>query len=139
MTTNAFVGGIKLWREKPGSPGEYTAICQVTDISGLGQTNPLLDATTFCSTAREYIGGLPDGTEMTLTLNFERDATVEFDMIRDVQAQATRGFRVTVEEGSPAIKFDFDGLCLSWTLNPSVSDINQIVFGLKISGDITIS
>ena len=143
MTTEAFVSQVGFWREKAGSPGEYTKICQVTDISGLGQTNPLIDATTFCSTAREYIGGLPDGSEMTITLNMEQSAMrvagVEYNWIWDVQNQVTAGFRITLEDGSPEVKIDFDALCLSWGADFSTTEKNSVNFTLKISGAIAIS
>ena len=140
MTTNAFVGNVFLEREKSGSPNEYTRMCEVFGISGLGQVNALIDATTFCSGgSREYIGGLADGTEVTLECNFETGSTAERSLIASVAAKETLGFRLAVDDGSPTMFFTFDAVCLSWTFNPSVDDRNTISFGLKVSGDIVIS
>lgn len=140
MTTEAFVGNVFLWREKQGSPGEYEKVCQVFGISGLGQTNALIDATTFCSGgSREYIGGLADGTEVSIECNFEQNALVLREMIDDVSNKASRNFQVRVEDGSPTLAFAFLGICLGWTLNPSVDDRNTITYTVKISGDITIT
>jgi hypothetical protein len=143
MTTEAFVGDIFLYRGgsgSPASPQTFTKVCQVFGMSGLGQTNALVDATTFCSAgSREYIGGLADGAEMTVECNYESDATVLFAMIADVTGKVTRSFQVRDESGSPQVVFSFDAACLGWSLNPSVDDRNTITFTLKISGAITIS
>ena len=143
MTTAAFVGDIFLYRGGTGSPSSpvtFTKVCQVFGMSGLGQTNALVDATTFCSAgSREYIGGLADGAEMTVECNYERDAAVLFTMITDVTNKAVRQFQVHDESGSPHKVFSFAATCLGWTMNPSVDDRNTITFTLKISGAITIS
>jgi len=89
MTTEAFVGNVFLHRGKTGSPAEYERVCQVFSIGGLGATNALIDATTFCSGgSREYIGGLADGAEMTLELNYETARRVACSRSR---ASACRG------------------------------------------------
>jgi len=140
MTTEAFVGNVFLHRGKTGSPAEYERVCQVFSIGGLGATNALIDATTFCSGgSREYIGGLADGAEMTLELNYETAAKVINEMIDDVTHKETRNFKISVDDGSPSRVFSFAGVCLSWTFNPSVDDRNTISFGVKISGAITVT
>ena len=142
MTTKAFVGNVFLHREKGGSPGEYERVCQVFGISGLGQTNDLIEATTFCSGGnREWINGLADGSEITLECNYETGTTgaILGIMIADVQAKNQRKFIVSVDDGSPSQRFSFTAICLSWTLNPAVDDRNTISFGLKVSGAITLS
>lgn len=140
MANEAFVGNVFLWREDQASPGEYERVCQVFGISGLGAVNALIDATTFCSGgSREYIGGLADGTEVSLECNFEQDAIILREMIDDVTDKRSRNFQVRVEDGSPTLKFAFLGICLGWTLNPSVDDRNTITYTVKVSGNISIS
>jgi len=144
MTTNAFVGKVFLERGDGGSPEAYTRVCQIFGIGGLGQTNALVDATTFCSNgSREYIPGLADGSEVTLNANFE---TLEFDtsqikaMIADVEDKATRAFQVVVDDGvNPSVTLSFLAACLSWEFGPSIDNKNTINFGIKISGGITIT
>lgn len=140
MPTDAFVGNVFLWRGKQGSPGEFERVCQVFGISGLGAVNALIDATTFCSGgSREYINGLADGTEISIEANFEQGALVLREMIDDVTDKRERNFQIRVEDGSPTMIFAFLGICLGWTLNPSVDDRNTITFTVKVSGTITIS
>lgn len=139
--TEAFVGKMYLERGDAGSPTTYTRVCQIFGIGGLGQTNALVDATTFCSGGvNEYIGGLADGSEVSLNANFETAAQVLRDMIQDVKDKATRAFRVVADdEINPALYFYLSAVCLSWQLGPSVDGKNTIDFGIKISGDIVIT
>lgn len=142
MTTNAFVGRMYLERGDAGSPVAYTRVCQVFGISGLGQVNALVDATTFCSGGvREYIGGLADGTEVTIEANYEVGDAQLLGMINDVKAKASRDFRILVDDDADSVAdatFYFRAACLGWTLSPSVDNKNTISFTVKISGDITI-
>ena len=140
MANEAFVGNIFLYRGDGASPEVFTKVCQVFGLSGLGQVNALIDATTFCSNgSREYISGLADGQEVTIEMNYETAAAVIEAMITDVKNKAVRNFQVRVEDGSPTTRFAFSGTCLGWVLNPSVDDRNTIQFTVKISGDITIT
>lgn len=148
MPTRAFVGGVYLWRGNGGSPQDFERVCQVFGISGLGETNALVDATTFCSEgSAEYIGGLKDGSEVTLELNYETvlpDASVIDEMIADVKAKRTVSYQLRAHgdiDNPDDVKqtFHFDALSLSWTLNPSPTAKNSISFGVKVSGDIDVT
>ena len=137
MTTEAFVGNV--FFERNGGSG-FVRICQVRDISGVGQTNDLVDVTTFCSEgSREFIGGLADGEEITIGMNYETSSTQIQAMIDDVNAKATRSYRLVIDSGSPSKIISFSAASIGWVLNPAVDDANQISFTLKISGDITIA
>lgn len=135
----AFVGEMFFERGDGAIPEVFDRICQVFSIGGLGETNELVDATTFCSGGnREYIGGLADGAELTIECNYEKDNVDLSALISDVKAKTTGNYKVVVENGSPAESFQFAAVALSWTLNPSIDDRNTITFTFKISGEITI-
>lgn len=140
MTTQAFVGNIFLARGDGGSPEAYTRVCQVFGISGVGQTNEQIEATTFCSGGiKEYIAGLADGQECTLELNFETAAQAIKDMIADVKAKRVRSLRLECDgngDGVVDLYISYQATCLSWVLNPSPNAKNTINFGFKISGDV---
>lgn len=148
MTTEAFVGGVELWRGDGGSPQSFERVCQVFGISGLGETNALVDATTFCSGGfAEYIGGLSDGSEITLELNYETvlpGALVIDSMIQSVKLKRTDSYELRAfgDKDNPDTRmqtFHFDGLALSWTLNPSPTAKNSISFGTKVTGEIDVT
>lgn len=136
----AFVANIYFERGDGGSPESFDRVCPVMSISGLGETNDLVDVTTFCSNGnREYISGLADGQELTIEANYETTSADLSAMIADVKAKTNKNYRVVVEDGSPTTVFSFAGTPLSWVLNPSVDDKNSISFTIKISGEITIT
>src|ERR1700746_867534 len=97
----ASVGNIFFERGDGGSPESFTRICEIFSISGLGETNALVETTTFCSGGkREYIPGLADGAEITVEANYDAEATDLADMIADVKAKARRNYRIVVDQGS---------------------------------------
>lgn len=140
---HAFVGRVFLARGDGGSPEAFTRVCQNFGISGLGQTNDQIDATTFCDVgSKAYIAGLADGASVTLEMNFETvapDAAVLAAMRLDVKNKANRDFQIQVEGttvGVIDLIFQFTATCIGWTLNPSPTAKNSISFAIKISGDI---
>lgn len=138
-----FVGNVYLELGDEGSPHTYSRVCEITGISGLGETNDLVDVTTFCSGGnREYIGGLADGQEVTLDGNFIVDSDNRRELIRAQKNKSTRAFRVVVDDnadGTADLIFWFDAAVLGWTLNPSIDNKNAVQFNLKISGEIDIT
>lgn len=140
MVTAAFVGKMYLERGDGGTPESFVRVCEIFSISGIGQVNALVDATTFCSNGtREYIAGLADGTEVSFEANYERASTGLQALITDVKNKTTRNFKLEVDVGSPNQVYAFSLAMLSWTLNPSVDGRNTITYTGKISGDVTIA
>jgi predicted secreted protein len=139
MTTAANIGRWKAYLGSTGSPVSYTAIEEVFEISGVGQTNDLVDVTNFDSATgtREFIGGLADGQEITVRANYYPTATQQAAMVTAVGAKVNRAFRVSYVGVSPAKTWTFQVAPLSWVLEPSVDDKNVIAFTAKISGAIT--
>ncbi|HMU15813.1 MAG TPA: hypothetical protein PKC95_00080 [Thauera aminoaromatica] len=138
MTTQAFVGEWFFYRGNGASPEVFTKICNVTDLGGFGAQNALVRATNTCSGgAEEYIPGLSDGQEFTLTTNYEMSDETREAMMDDVDNKATRNFQVRFENGSPSEIYAFACACIGWEMQPSLSDPNRLIFTFKISGAIT--
>jgi hypothetical protein len=135
---------ISRWKFRLGStasPPDFSPIEEAFSISGLGKTNQLIDVTNFDSPVgtMEYIAGLADGAEITIECNRipnESPPTVQQELIAAVDAQESRAFQVAYIGVSPEETFDFEGVCLSWTVAPATTDKNTISFTVKISGDI---
>lgn len=139
MTTAANIGRWKAYLGSTGSPLTYTAIEEVFEVTGLGQTNDLVDVTSFDSPegTKEYIGGLADGQEITINCNYLPAGTQQAAMITAVETKVNRHFRVSYVGVSPAKTFTFDVAPLSWVVGPSVENKNTLSFTVKISGSIT--
>ena len=92
-----FIGGVKFYRGNGASRSEaFNKIDGLTDISGIGQSNALIDATDYDSTAKEYIMGLPDGNEISLEFhdNLASGNTQLSGLIDDVKHKRKRNFRI---------------------------------------------
>lgn len=142
MTTSAFVGGFQVEvGDDVGSPTPtYATLPEVISISGVGQTNDLVDATHFGSGgSREYIGGLADGSEITLECNYVANNTVQEAVIGYVAAKTTHGIRITATSPDPDVVITFDAAAIGWEIGPQVDDRNTISFTFKISGSITVA
>lgn len=144
MTTATFKGGLTVYQGNTASPIAYTALEEVIGLGGMGTTNPLIDATSHESTAREYISGLADGSEISIECNRVHTASNEQDtLVTNVESGNTRYFKITLTNNSvsPILTktYVFQAVCLSWNVVPAFDDKNTISFTLKITGGITIS
>ena len=141
MATSAFIGAgnVTFGVATSASPASYDLLPEVISISGVGQTNDLVDATHFDSTAREYIGGLADGSEVTVECNYVQGNAVQERVIADVAARNTVNCQVLFDFASPQASFTFAAAALGWQISPSVDDRQTISFTFKISGSITVA
>ena len=62
---DAYVSGGSL------AAGEFTNFCDLTNYNRQGGTSPEIPSTTICSTAQEYVIGLPDFGTTALDFNFD--------------------------------------------------------------------
>jgi len=143
--TAAFTGGLAVSRLNiSGSPEIYEAIEEVINLSGLGTTNPLVDATSHDSAAREYIAGLGDGSELTIECNrVQTSGNNQDDLVADVEAGTTSTFQIVLTDASVSpntvFTYTFSAVCLSWNVTPSFDDKHVIEFAVKITGAIVVT
>ena len=140
MTTSAFVGNFLFKRfSTAASPNGYVTVPEVFSISGIGEANDQVGATSFDSGGnREWIGGLADGQEVTIEANYVANSVEQEAFITDVKNKTSRLFKVVQTHSSPNTSFSFTAACLSWVVNPSVDDRDTITFTVKISGTVTV-
>jgi hypothetical protein len=139
MSTGAFISGYTFSRSNGDSPDTFADFPEVIEISGFGQSNNLVRATHFASGGvEEYINGLSDGEEFTITCNRLPDNTVQSNAIADVGNKTGRTYRISEADGrGNAETFTFHGVPMSWGIGPQVDDRATLTFGFKISGPIT--
>jgi hypothetical protein len=139
--SSAFIGGVQFQINDGASPEVVTTLPEVLSLSEVGQTNPLVDVSSFDSTAREYIGGLADGSEIAVECNYLPGDTTQEGLKTNVNNKTNTLIRLIVTDSSqsPVVvkTFDFSVIPLSWTLGPSFDDKNTMSFSLKITGAIT--
>lgn len=57
--------------------GTFSNFCELTNYSRTGGTSPEISRTTICSTAQEYVLGLPDYGTTTIDYNFAPQTTIQ--------------------------------------------------------------
>lgn len=138
MATSAFYAGMTFKIGDGGGPEVFNALEEVTDLSGFGETSELIEVTHFASGgSKEYIAGLADGKEITVTCNHVMDATQQV-FVKGNKGN-TGNIQIEYTDGVDTETYDFAAVYLGWETQPSQSDKNAITFTFKISGGITES
>ncbi len=132
----AFTGGLVLKRGDGAATEAFTLIPEVFSMSGLGAANPTIDVTSFDSTAKEFIAGLPEGQEVTIECNRVLSNTVQEGLITDVQSKLNRNFTLDMGDGSVTEVLSFTLTMQSWAVNPANEDKHTLSITGKISGAI---
>lgn len=139
MATEAFTGGLSVQHGDGASPEAFTNIEEVQSLSGLGKTNPLVDVTHHASTAREYIAGLPDGSELTIECNrIHAASSIQDAVIAEVDAKTNFNMVIALTNGTTVLTYSFVCTPVSWTVAPSYDDKTALTLVVKMH-DITVA
>lgn len=139
MATTAFKGSQTLLKIGDGaSPEVFTTIGEVVSIGALGQQNDLIEVTHLESTAKEYIGGLPDGLEIAVTCNYKPTNAQQVALIAAVTVGTSRNFKYTMPSGGGSLTFSFSALVLGWNIpSTTPNEAVQLEATLKITSSVT--
>lgn len=140
MATNAKSSkGIRLQRGDAGGPEVFTTIGEVTSVKGPSEKAPQLDASSFDSTAMEFIAGLPDSGELTFDINFIGNNVQQQGLRTDLRAGTLRNFKlILTDHATTPTTVTFAAIV---TAAPDVNaSTNAVIKGscsLRISGQPT--
>lgn len=125
-----------------GGTEVFTTIAEVVDIGGPTMTLDPIDVTSHDSTAayREFIGGLLDAGEVTLTINYvptaaTHDATT--GLIADMVARVVRNFQLVFPD-SGTTTWSISALITSFEPGEPIDDKLSADITLKLSGQPTL-
>jgi hypothetical protein len=136
--------GVKLQRGDGGGPETFTTIAEVTSFKGPTEKVPQLDATSFDSTAMEFIAGLADNGEVTFDVNWVGSDAQQQGLRTDLRAGTRRNFKLILNDkpsgGTQPTTVSFAAIV---TGAPELTGaVNQVVKGscsLRITGSATYS
>ncbi len=141
MTTGAFIGSQTLLQlGDSSSPPNYVTIGEVVSISPLAVKKDLVEVTHLLSTAKEFIGGLSDGQEITIVCNMLPTNTQQVNLLADAASTSTaKPFKYQLPSSSGGtLASSFLAIVLSSSVGPTTPNTaTQISFGLKISGPVS--
>lgn len=124
--------------------GALTTIAEVTDISGPGLGADTIEVTHHESPAastnhmgaREFIGGLADGGEVTLSLNFLPGNSGHASLLGAVGARAAQACSITFPD-TGAGAFTFNAFVTGFDPKAPVDDKLSADVTLKVTGLVT--
>ncbi len=119
------------------STSKWETIGQIKNISGPSARRDTLDTTTLDVEGgyRTFIGGLRDGGEMTLTMNFTRTG---FDlMLDDFESDELRNYEIVLPDDDVTTA-EFEGLVTGIPLTIPEGIVTMDIT-IKISGPVTIN
>lgn len=131
MSTDAFIGhGTTLtWGG--------VAVAEINAIGGISLTRDKVDATDLQSPDkyREWIAGLKDSGELSLSMNFVRDAVDEF--VVDFDSGEIKEAVITFPDNG-ATSFTFDGFVSAMEIGVPLETKVPCETKIKITGPITL-
>lgn len=98
MTSAVSTKLLKIQRGDGGGSEVFTTIGEVTNFKGPTEKAPQLDATSFDSTAREFIAGLPDNGEVTFDVNFVGNNAQQQGLRTDLRNGTLRNFKIIIND-----------------------------------------
>lgn len=140
MATNAKSSkNVKLKRGDGAGSEAFTTIGEVTSFKGPGEKAPQLDATSFDSTAMEFIAGLTDNGEITFDVNFVGSDAQQQGLRTDSRAGTLRNFKLDFNDHASDPTIASFAAIVTSPPEPSAA-VNAIVkasCSLRISGTVT--
>lgn len=140
--TAAVIGlGVKFLTGDAASPEVFTAIAEVLSVGGpsLSRDTPEATSTDSPTGYKEFIGGLRDGGEVTITVNFlPQDTTQKFTgVLGDLEVDTLQNYQISFPS-SPATLWTFAALLTGFEPDVPIEDRMTASLTFKISGKPTL-
>jgi predicted secreted protein len=140
MATDASIGHGTLWKRGNGAtPTEvFATVAEVTALSGPGMSKDTVDATHMESPDRyrEFISGLRDGGEVTVTLNLLAKGTAFTGALADFNSNAGVNYEMLFTDGS---KFALKGILTGFNPDMPLDDKMTLELTYKVTGKPTFT
>ena len=123
--------------ENSSSPGTYDVVADVQNITLPSVTRGTVDVTTLADTARKFIGTIPEGGEVEITLLYDETVQAQQDLIDSVSDGDTRrGVNYQIEFPS-GTTWTFNGIPIDATpAQATHDDAKTLTFRLKLNGGV---
>jgi hypothetical protein len=124
--------------EDTGDPDTYLEIAEVKGFSGIGAgAAPEIDATSFDSTAAEYLQGLADEGVASLRMNYTSGANQDLCWAARASGDV-QSFQLSIPFGTPQL-WTFDAFVQTFEVTGEVNGIVEANMGVRITGPITVA
>jgi len=123
------------------SPEVFTLIGELFAVSPVGAEKPLVDFThhTSPNTFKEWLTGVADGTEITLSANFVASDAGQILVRTTFNGILAVNMEVTGPSGAQAETAAFAGIITAHDVDRPLEDRQVFNFTVKVAGSITYS
>jgi hypothetical protein len=129
--------GCVLKRGDGGGTEVFTAIGEVISINGVGSGSASeIDVTNLSSTAKEFLLGLKDEGEVSISLNLDTGDTMQTGLRSDRDANTLRNFQLDLTDSGPTT-LSFSAYVKTYPISIAVDDKIGLEVSLRISGPVT--
>lgn len=139
MALKAQQSYIEVLDDTLGSPGTFTEIEEVNNITGPDGKAKLIDTTHLRSAGKEYLQGIADFGQISLDMNFTGEPEQMF--LRDMYSSQSpaKQFRIRIPDDVTAFHhvFYFNAIVTSWNLDLKTDDKAGLKCTLQVSGGVT--
>ena len=129
-------------REDPVDSGTFVPVAEVKSINGPTQSRDAVEATHLESDDdhTEYVPGVAEGGEVSLTLNFRPEHTSQgasSGLYKDFQDGTFRNWQIAFPQfaGTPTLRLA--GFLTGWEPSIATKDLLTVAVKLKVSGKVT--
>lgn len=133
--------GTQFKRDSTGA-GVFVTIANVSDLSGPSRSREAIEVTAHDSPDqyREFVKGLKDGGEVTLTLNYDPAGATHAALDDDFEEDALRDYQIVVLPGeADEHTWEFSGLITDLSDSFPIDDRMEREVTVKISGKPTLT
>lgn len=141
MSTNALASqGMTLSVGDAASPEAYTAISDISEISGPDGSAGEIEVTDLSSTAKEFKRGLTDNGSISTTMMFIPADTQHAQLRSDFNSatEVARNYRITFTD-SPQTLWTFSAYVGTLSVSNSLDGVTTANITLRVKGNITES
>lgn len=139
MALKAQQSFIEVLDDTLGSPGTFSEVEEVNNITGPDGKAKLIDTTHLRSTGKEYLQGIADFGQISLDCNFTGEPEQMF--LRDMYSSQSpaKAFRIRVPDDASNYHhvFTFNAIVTSWNLDLKTDDKAGLKVTLQVSGGVT--
>lgn len=114
----------------------FETIPNIKSFQGLGGQAQVIDVTNLSSTAKEKRIGLRDEGELSITLDFDPDDTVQEGLRTDRANRTRQQFKITFTDTTPTTA-TFYGYVNQFGIQGGVDAVIEASVSIVIDGDVT--
>lgn len=131
--------GTRFLREHPVGSATYVAVAEVKSLGGPSMSRDAVEATHLTSDNEhsEFIAGVADGGDVTITVNFRPDHASQAEasgLLNDLQNGTLRSWRVEWPQFTNTPTLTFDGIVTGYEPTVGVRDVLTAAVRIKVSG-----